>query len=936
MTNFDFLYSRGEFSSFAGACAAAEKIYAIDTAACVVNVRRAAELAVKWMYAADSALPEPRRDQLANLIGATVFRTLVGHDLSRALDYIRRTGNNAAHNPESVTREQAELALRSLYTLACFVMERYGSRRHIQEYDMSLLDPEAELVTEAVDSADIRRLIRENRTMKRILNTREKDTEPKAKRAPLTEADTRRLYIETALAHAGWKMGADCFSEFRVDGMPGENGVGYADYVLCDDRGTPIALVEAQSAETDPAIGRQQAKLYADGLQRRFGVRPAIFLTNGFDTRVWFDDKLPEARISGFYSPSDLARVEAMAKSARIPREEDILSCIADRPYQKDAVRAVTEAICTHRERNVFLSMAPATGKTRTALAAAEVLIRCGQAKNILFLTESDLLADQAQAECAAALSGIDALSLTNLPKAGDSSVVFATFEDVLAEADDLHDENGIHLLSAGHFDLVICDETDGALARKYETVFAAFHAPRLMLTSVPEEEIDPALCDILDTASCHPVFSFPLRDAVAQGWLASCEAHAVDLTSFAEGFITDTLSAADRRELLGHFPATEDVPAVIRPADMFIKYYNEDTVKKVLSLLHDSGRRDPDTGTLSKTIVFTQNHAHSEMIYEMWSKLFPDTPPHFCRVIDSDTNYVRSLVEDFANPAAMPQIAISHDLLTDGVNIPCVENVVFFTRAPSRTKFWRMLGRGMRRTQEKEAFHVLDVCGNFSAFCSGNSPDVIEMPPIHMRLFRLKVQLIAALQGLDHAADAPLRETLVRDVVRQIGELDRESFAVRRHLSAVDRFRTPDAMEAISPRDVAILCEEIAPLMLPDGTLPAAALFDEQMFTLMLTRANRGNTQDLEDILTRRVRMLSRLGSIEKIQRQKKYINRILFNGEWKNAPLKDLETARRALSPLIRYIAEEEERAVYLDLTDRILAEAYLPDPCTAFPES
>lgn len=934
MTNFDFLYSRGEFSSFAGACAAAEKIYAIDTAACVVNIRRAAELAVKWMYAADSALPEPRRDQLANLIGATVFRTLVGHELSRALDYIRRTGNNAAHNPESVTREQAELALRSLYALACFVMERYGSRRHSQEYDTSLLDPEAELVTEAVDSADIRRLIRENRTMKRILNTREKDTEPK-KRAPLTEADTRRLYIETALAHAGWKMGADCFSEFRVDGMPGENGVGYADYVLCDNRGTPIALVEAQSAETDPTIGRQQAKLYADGLQRRFGVRPVIFLTNGYDTRVWFDDKLPEARISGFYSPSDLARVGDMARSARIPREEDILSCIADRPYQKDAVRAVTEAICTRRERNVFLSMAPGTGKTLTALAAAEVLIRCGQAKNILFLTESDILAAQAQAECAA-LSGIDALSLTNLPKAGDSSVVFATFEDVLAEADDLHDENGIHLLSAGHFDLVICDETDGALARKYETVFAAFHAPRLMLTSVPEEEIDPALCDILDTASCHPVFSFPLRDAVAQEWLASCEAHAVDLTSFAEGFITDTLSAADRRELLGHFPAPEDVPAVIRPADMFIKYYNEDTVKKVLSLLHDSGRRDPTTGMLAKTIVFTRNHAHSEMIYEMWSKLFPDTPPHFCRVIDSDTNYARSLVEDFADPAAMPQIAISHDLLTDGVNIPCVENLVFFTRAPSRTKFWRMLGRGMRRAPEKEFFHVLDVCGNFAAFCYGDSPDAAEVPPIHIRLFMQKVHLIAALQGLNHAADAPLRETLVRDVVRRIGELDRESFAVRRHLSAVDRFRTAEAMEALSPRDMTILCQEIAPLMLPDGTLPAAALFDEQMLTLMLARAERGDTKDLEDILTRRVRMLSRLGSIEKIQRQKKYIHRILFNGELENAPLKDLETARRALSPLIRYIAEEEERPVYLDLSDRILAEAYLPDPCTALPET
>ena len=929
MTNFDFLYSRSEFSSFAGACAAAEKIYAIDTAACVVNVRRGAELTVKWMYEADSALPEPRRDQLANLIGANVFRNLVGHELSRALDYIRRTGNNAAHNPESVTREQAELALRSLYALACFVMERYGSCRHQTEYDTSLLDPEAELVTEAVDSADIRRLIRENRTMKRILNTRKTDPEEKAERAPLTEADTRRLYIETALAHAGWRMGADCFSEFRVDGMPGENGVGYADYVLCDDGGTPIALVEAQAAGSDPAIGRQQAKLYADGLEKRFGTRPVIFLTNGFDTRVWFDETLPEARVSGFYSPADLARVRQIDVSSRPPREEDIAACIADRPYQKEAVRAAIDALCTRRERTVFLSMAPGTGKTRTALATAEVLIRCGQAKNVLFLTESDILAEQARAEGDAAFMDIHALPLTDLPKAAGDFVAFATYEDILCEADDLLDEQGCQMLTAGRFDLVICDETDRALAQKYETVLAAFHAPRLMLTSVPAEEIDPALCDLLDTPVRRPAFSFPLREAVEGGWLAACEAHGVRMTSFTEGFVTADLPKAQRLALEKHFPVPEDVPTALTPDQMFEKYYNEETVKRVLSLLKDSGRRDPGTGMPAKTILFTKNHAHSEMVYRWWGKLFPDSPPHFCRVIDSDTNYARSLLEDFADPDGMPRIAISHDLLTDGVNIPTVENLVFFTRAPSRTKFWRMLGRGMRRTTEKDSFHVLDVCGNFDAFGGENTVDKTETLPIPTRLFTLKVRLITALQELDHAADAPLREILVRDVCRRIRELDRDSFAVRRHLGAVDRFSRKEAMDGLTARDTEILITEIAPLMLEDGTPAASSSFDEWMYTLILCRATGKSFREAEEILIRRTRMLSRLGSIEKIGRQKKYINRILFNGELENAPLKDLETARRALSPLMRYIAEELARPLYVDLEDPILAEAYLPDP-------
>ena len=437
---------------------------------------------------------------------------------------------------------------------------------------------------------------------------------------------------------------------------------------------------------------------------------------------------------------------------------------------------------------------------------------------------------------------------------------------------------------------------------------------------------VDKGLYD--KTLVTRPII-LPLREAVRGGWLAACEAHGVRMTSFTEGFTTSNLPETERLALMKHFPAPEDVPTALTPAEMFTKYYNEDTVKRVLTLLHDSGRRDPETGMLAKTILFTQNHAHSEMVYRWWGKLFPDSPPHFCRVIDSDTNYARSLLEDFADPNAMPRIAISHDLLTDGVNIPSVENLVFFTRAPSRTKFWRMLGRGMRRTAEKDSFHVLDVCGNFDVFAGEGAADRTETHPLHTRLFLLKIQLITALQELDHAADGPLREILVRDVCRRIRELDRDSFAVRRHLGAIDRFVRKESMDGLTARDAEILMDEIAPLMMEDGTPAASASFDEWMYKLMLSRAKKEPFREAEEILTRYARMLSRLGSIEKIGRQKKYINRILFNGELENAPLKDLETARRALSPLMRYIAEDVARPLYVDLNDPILAEAYLPDP-------
>ena len=107
------------------------------------------------------------------------------------------------------------------------------------------------------------------------------------------EDKTRRLLIDVALNRAGWSLGGPHDREYKVTGMPNVQGVGYADYVLWGDDGKPLAVVEAKKTTVDPAVGRQQAKLYADCLETMHAQRPVIFYTNGYETHILGRSRLP-------------------------------------------------------------------------------------------------------------------------------------------------------------------------------------------------------------------------------------------------------------------------------------------------------------------------------------------------------------------------------------------------------------------------------------------------------------------------------------------------------------------------------------------------------------------------------------------------------------------------------------------------------------------
>ncbi|MBQ9070645.1 MAG: DUF4145 domain-containing protein, partial [Clostridia bacterium] len=313
MTNFDFLKQTTDFNTFSDVAISAEKLIYIDPAACVFNCRRAMEFAVKWMYSVDRDLVMPYEDNLHLLINSEEFRDIVGNDVWRRMDLIRKMGNDVAHKSKEIAEDQAELCLENLFVFLDEVAYLYAPEYTEQHFDKSLLKKDEPTTTPvaAVPDIDFEALLKENEALKAELTARREEQQQTYVPKPLdiSEYKTRKIYIDWMLRDAGWTLGKDWENEVELYGMLNQSEVGYADYVLFDDSHKPLAVLEAKRTCVDVAKGRQQAKLYADLLEQKYGRRPVIFLSNGFDTRIWNDKYYPERRVASIYSKRDLEKL---------------------------------------------------------------------------------------------------------------------------------------------------------------------------------------------------------------------------------------------------------------------------------------------------------------------------------------------------------------------------------------------------------------------------------------------------------------------------------------------------------------------------------------------------------------------------------------------------------------------------------------------------
>ena len=937
MTNFDFLTKEQKFSAFANTAVTAEKLYRIDIPSCIFNIRRATEFAVKWMYSVDDCLIMPYQDNLVTLINTVEFKDVVGNDIFRRINFIRMVGNNSAHSSKAVTPEQAYVALENLFYFMDFVAYCYADSYEEQTFHPDLLKQEQSAPKPENGNADIdiAKLIAENKSLKEELTQKRQEQSQTYVPRPLdiSEYTTRKVYIDTMLIDAGWKLGVDWFHEYELDGMPDKSEVGYADYVLFGANGKPLAVLEAKRTCKDVAVGRQQAKLYADLLEKKFGQRPIIFLSNGFDTRIWNDRYYPEHSVSGIYSKRDLEKELNKLSMRSHLNNVRVNDAISGRYYQKEAVKAVCRAFDDENRRKALLVMATGSGKTRTVISIVDVLLRHGWVKNVLFLADRNSLVTQAKRAFVNLLPNLSVVNLCEDKENYNARGVFSTYQTMMNVIDSAKDETGNKLYTVGHFDLIICDEAHRSIYNKYKDIFSYFDAHLVGLTATPRDEIDKNTYGIFELENGVPTYGYELAQAVQDGYLVDFMTVETTLKLMEQGIVYDDLSEEDKEQYENYFANDDgEMPESIDSSALNEWIFNKDTIRQVLALLMEKGIKIGYGSIIGKTIIFAKNHRHAEKICDIFNQEYPSLAKNgFCRVIDNYTNYAQSLIDEFSDARKMPQIVVSVDMMDTGIDVPEVVNLVFFKKVMSKAKFWQMIGRGTRLCpglidgEDKKQFYIFDFCGNFEFFrMNPKGKDVLSASSVQERIFDLKTQMIYKLQDLDYQTEelTAFRNSLIDDLTFKIKELNRENFSVRQHLKFIDLYADKKAWEALTPLDLQQLSEEVAPLVLPSEEDTSAVRFDALLYGIELGYiAGNKYTKGIKDLMAK-VGALSRCGTIPAVQQQKEFIKQILSTDYVETAGIPEFENIRTIIRDLIKYIPRDENPIYHTDFADDIVA--------------
>ena len=938
-TNFDYLKQEPRFRSFADVAISAERIVLMDPEASIMNSRRAMEFALKWMYSVDSELEMPFQDNLQTLMNTEEFREIVGQDIWRRMDYIRRCGNIAAHSNRKQGRDEALLCLENLFVYLDYIAYCYSDLAEQREFDKALIldrvermrqEKAARLEEERAkeetytaqkeyiqqQEKSLEELLKENSALKEELSERRQQQQGDYVQKPLelSEYKTRKLYIDSMLVDAGWTEGRDWLNEVELQGMPNNSGVGYADYVLYDDMHRPLAVIEAKRTCVDVSKGRQQAKLYADILEKKYGRRPVIFLTNGFETTI-NDTQYPERRCASIYSKRDLLKwfnlltMRAGLKNVLINKD------IAGRYYQEAAIKAVCESMDEHNRRKALVVMATGSGKTRTVIGLCDVLLRHGWVKNILFLADRNSLVTQAKRSFVNLLPNLSCANLVEEKDNLSAHCVFSTYQTMINCIDSAKDAEG-RLFTVGHFDLVICDEAHRSIYNKYQDIFTYFDAPLVGLTATPKDEIDKNTYSIFELLDGCPTYGYDLAQAVTDGYLVDYMSIETKLKFLEEGIVYDDLSDEDKEAYENTFSdMTDELPERINSSALNTWVFNEDTIRQVLSILMTNGLRVDYGQNLGKTIIFAKNHEHAELILKIFQKEYPNLPD-YAKVIDNYIKYAQSAIDEFSDPRKMPQIAISVDMLDTGIDIPEVLNLVFFKKVMSKAKFWQMIGRGTRLCpglldgEDKKCFYIFDFCGNFEFFRMNKTAEKSKiMIPVRGAVFNLEFDICYKLQDIDYQTEEliPFRERLVADMLEMVQELPRDNFAVKQHLRYVEQYSVKENYDCVTFADTLLVKREIGPLIQPGADDASAVRFDALLYGIELAFLIGKRYTRARSDLVKKIKRIATVATIPEVKKEQEFIKMLIHTDYIDRAGISEFEEIRCRLRELMKYLPHD-----------------------------
>jgi type I restriction enzyme R subunit len=623
--------------------------------------------------------------------------------------------------------------------------------------------------------------------------------------AELNEAKTRKTLIDKALVGSGWEP----IVPYRDDVVCRHGSVeeyptskGPADYILFD-QGKAIACVEGKKVKVAPMNVLQQAKRYARGFPSGpcclgcFGefYIPFIYSTNG--KTIWFQDLRSEENLSrevaAFHTPQALS--ELLGKN-EASATDWLRSHPVDRtflwPFQIEAIEAIEQALMKGR-RHMLVAMATGTGKTFTMVNLIYRLMKAGLAKRILFLVDRRALAAQAvmamasfQAEpglkfdqiyevysqrirkedldddVAFDLKLMPPEYLTN-PTSRDAFVYVSTiqrmrinlfgtegmFGTAYGDGDDDSDASKLDI-PIHAFDLIIADECHrGYTAQeesKWREVLNHFDGNKIGLTATPASHTKAFFK--------HLVYRYDYERAVEEGFLVDYDAIAIQSDITINGaFLSEgeEVGLVDTRTGQISFEFLEDereLPAPTTEIDWTAPDRNFKIVQEVKKYLLD---QENQLGHFPKTLIFAHNDishiSHCDQLVQILREEF-NRGEDFVQKITGNPNVDRPLqrIREFRN-RQKPGIVVTVDMLSTGVDVPKIENIVFLRPVKSRILFEQMMGRGTRLCPEiqKSHFTVFDCFnGSLLEYFRKTTGITAETPAKPSRSIREIVQAIA------------------------------------------------------------------------------------------------------------------------------------------------------------------------------------------------
>lgn len=957
MSNFAFLKSTNEYALFAPAAIEAERVYSSAPAMCAVGCRKALELAVKWVYSADNTMQVPYKDNLQSLIHEPSFRFAVDYNTWGKLPFIIKLGNLAVHTEKSVQKSDALASLKGLFEFIQWVDYCYGLHYEERTFDENLIPTERVIIdTKKIKeqeslldekNAEIEALREQIKQMSAQYTAEKGEHQQNRtfKSQDLSEFKTRKIYIDVDMKQMGWKFtgtDADVQEEYPVEDMAGVVGQkGYCDYVLFGKDGMPLAVVEAKRTSKDPNSGRKQVMLYADCLERKFGRRPMMFTTNGFETYFWDDQTAPQRRVSGIFSKDDLQKLMNRRSECMDLMAVPIDDKITDRYYQKEAIRAVCEQI-QNGFRKHLLVMATGTGKTRTASSLTDVLSRGKQITNILFLADRTALVKQAKDDFKNYLPDMSLCNLCTNKDDRNARIVFSTYPTMLNAIDDVKSKAGTRLFTPAHFDLIIIDESHRSIFKKYRVIFEYFDAIMVGLTATPKTEVDRNTYDFFEMEHGVPTYAYDYETAVYQDHvLVPYYNYEVHTKFLEEGIVYDDLSEKDKERFEEDFGEDGFLPEYISSAAMNKFIFNELTVDTVLQDLMERGIHVAGGDRIGKTIIFAQNKRHAEFIIERFNKLYPKYKGTFAQRVVHDDAYAQTVIDDFKIADKLPFITVSVDMMDTGIDVPECVNLVFFKKVHSKTKFWQMIGRGTRLCKGltcidridgeytgKRRFLIFDYCGNFEYFRAHKEGfESKETKTLSENIFGKQVRLISLLQENDYAEEdyRNWRKVLSDTCLQQIRALNTELTAVKLKLRYVEKYKKESAFALLSEGDKGELLQHIAPLIQVDDTDELAKRFDNFMYGMMLAWAEHTPVfKYAKKQLCSIASALEQKVSIPQIKEKLDVIQSINSDGFWNANDILLFEKIREELRELIKFLdSDAGKEPIITRLTDPIILQ-------------